>query len=105
MPPDGESQGASHGNMPPGKQESLQYITYSAKELLYLLNQKVDTLDEKLDDIAIEHAKLDARYVTQDAFTIHLREAVLAKRFAVASVIASVGALGTFVGLLVNNIT
>jgi hypothetical protein len=88
----------------PGKQESLQYITYSAKELLYMLNQKVDDLDGKMDDIALEHAKLDARYVTQAAFNTHLKETVMAKRFAITAVIASVGAFGTFVGLLVSGL-
>jgi hypothetical protein len=99
MPPDNPL----HENQPP-KQEALQYITYSAKELLYMLNQKVDDLDSKMDAIAIEHARLDARYVSQAQFLEAQREMVLARRFAIASTIASVGALGTFIGLLTTSL-
>lgn len=88
----------------PTKEESLQYITYSAKELLYMLNQKVDDLDGKLDAVVLEHARLDARYVSQQQFADAQQELTRARRFAVASVIASVGAMGTFIGILVSSL-
>jgi hypothetical protein len=92
----------THGNQPPKRDEALQYITYSAKELLYLLNEKVDNLDQKIDSMALEQAKLDARYVSLEQFKAYQTEAVVTRRFAIASAIASIGALGTFIGLLVN---
>jgi hypothetical protein len=98
MPPESQA----HGNEPPAKQEALQYITYSAKELLYLLNEKVDGLDQKIDLMALEQAKLDARYVSIPQFKAYQSEAVVTRRFAVASVIASIGAFSTFIGLLIS---
>jgi hypothetical protein len=93
----------THHNRPPEKQEALQYITYSAKELLYLLNEKVDDLDKKIDLLTLEQAKLDARYVSLAQFKAYQDEATITKRFAIASVIASIGALGTFIGLVVSS--
>lgn len=78
----------------------MQYITYSAKELMYMLNDKVDRLDDKIDDLQVHFASLPAVYVTQEQIADARKESALAKRFAIASSIASVGALGTFIGLL-----
>jgi hypothetical protein len=91
-----------HQNQPPRKEEALQYITYSAKELLYMLNEKVDSLDQKIDEMKIHQAALDARYVSQEQWKDAIRESAVSKRFAVASAIASVGAFGSFVGLLIG---
>jgi hypothetical protein len=88
----------------PIKQEALQYITYSAKELLYLLNEKVDRLDGKISEMAIEQAKLDARYVSIPQFRSYQQELANTRRFAIASGIAGVSALSGVVGMLINSV-
>lgn len=91
---------AKNGADFPKKDEAMQYVTYSAKELMYMLNDKVDRLDDKIDDLQVNFASLPAVYVTQEQITDARKESAIAKRFAIAAVIASIGSLGTFVGLL-----
>ncbi len=84
----------------PADKEVAQYVTYSAKELMHLLNEKVDNLDEKVDNISLEFAKLPAVYVTQESINEARHEAQVARRFAVASAIGSMSALGAMLGIL-----
>jgi len=86
----------------PRKDEALQYITYSAKELLSLLNEKMDILDTKMDALTVEYARLPSIYVTQEQYRQQQQDQMTTRRFAASAVIASVGALGTFIGILVN---
>jgi hypothetical protein len=75
-------------------------VTYTVKESLYLIHNKVDKIDEKVDGLLLAHAHLPAVYVTQSEMNESKRAAQQARRFAVASLIASVGALGTYIGIL-----
>jgi hypothetical protein len=85
-------------DMPPYSEDT--YIKMSAKELIIALDKKIDRLDEKVDGLVIAHAALPAVYVTQEAINDNRREANLAKRWAVTATIASVGAFGSFLTLL-----
>lgn len=96
---------ALHDNVVTKKDEALSYIAYSAKELLYLLNQKVESLDDKFDLMAIELAKLPNTYVTRTELAEMQRQQTATRRFAIGSVIASVGSLGTFIGMIFNVVT
>ncbi len=51
------------------------------------------------EEIRVGFASLPSKYVSQKAVDESRKEAKIAKRFALASVIASVGVLGTFLGI------
>lgn len=86
----------------PRKDEAPQYIAYNVKELLSLLNEKMDTLDAKMDNLIVEYARLPSIYVTQEQYRQQQQDQITTRRAAVSAVIASVGALGTFIGIMVN---
>lgn len=52
------------------------------------------------EEVRVSFAALPSKYVSQASINEARRESRIAKRFAVASIIASVGALGTYVGII-----
>lgn len=76
-------------------------VSYTVKESLKLIHDKIDKIDEKVDGLLVSHAALPAVYVTQADMNKSRQDSAQARRFAIMALIASVGALGTFIGLLV----
>lgn len=68
---------------PPG--EDLTYIKYSAKEILFHLTQKMETLQADVNNIKIDMAALKLNMVSRDELTA-------TRRWAFGAVIAAAGA-------------
>lgn len=72
--------------MPEGDPNDLQYIKYSAKEILFHLTAKVETVQNDISSIK-------SKMVTRDELTA-------ARRWAFTAVLMSLTAIGTIIGLV-----
>lgn len=80
---------------------SDELVAYTVKETLDRLDNKLDKLDDKIDEVVLGFAKLPTVYVTQAVMTAAVNDSKIAKRFAITAALMSLGALGTYIGLLI----